>query len=179
VGDPANLEVRKVVIATGEVTTLAGSVNGLGTTDGVGADATFLSPQSLASDGAGNLFVADGFANTIRQIVIATGEVTTIAGTPNVAGSSDGTGSAALFAFPGDIIGDGAGNLYVGDQGNHTIRKIVIATGAVTTVAGVSGVGGVLLGTLPARLHFPASMSVLPDGGLALGDEGAVLVARF
>src|SRR5262249_24537509 len=150
VGDSGNSTIRKFVIATGEVTTLAG---GFGNQDGVGTAAGFESPRSVTADGAGNLFVADGFANTIRKVVIATGEVTALAGTPDVRGDQDGTGAAALFNFPEDIIADGAGNVFVADQ-NHLIRKITTDTGVVTTVIGVRGASGVLLGALPARLRL-------------------------
>jgi sugar lactone lactonase YvrE len=178
--DARNATIRKVVIATGLVTTFAGFPHAFGNADGFGTAASFSDPRSIASDGAaGNLYVVEDFTSTIRKIFIPTAQVTTLAGSPNVVGSSDGTGSAARFNFPIDIASDGAGNLYVGDDGNHTIRKIVAATGEVTTVAGVPGVSGVVLGALPARLNFPGSLSVLPDGGLAFGDEGAVLVARF
>ncbi|MBA3573093.1 MAG: hypothetical protein H0W34_14220, partial [Pyrinomonadaceae bacterium] len=53
--------------------------------------------------------------------------VTTFAGTAGVAGSTDGTGSAALFTSPSGVAVDSANNLYVADTGNHTIRKITPA----------------------------------------------------
>jgi sugar lactone lactonase YvrE len=175
VGDSGNFTVRKIVIATGEVTTLAGS---LGFQDGVGTAAGFQSPRAVAADGHGNVFVADGFANTIRKIVIATAEVTTLAGSAGVSGDQDGTGAAALFDFPEDIAADGAGHVFVSDA-NHIVRRIDTTTGVVTTVLGVRNSSGVVLGAIPARVNFPAALSVLPDGALAFGDEGAVLIARF
>ena len=70
----------------------------------------------MASDGAGNLFVADTYNNTIRKIVIATGAVTTLAGFPGGYGDSfDGKGAAARFNFPRGVASDGAGNLFVAD----------------------------------------------------------------
>ena len=66
-------------------------------------------------------------------------------------GSADGTGSAARFDMPHALVFDGAGNLYVADTRNHTIRKMVIATGAVSTYAGNPAIGAVQLGPLPAR----------------------------
>jgi hypothetical protein len=128
--------IRKVVIATGAVTTFAGANIALGTADGIGAAARFTRPQGIASDGAGNLFVADTYDYTIRQIVVATGVVSTLAGTPGQAGTQDGIGAAASFTAPNSITSDGAGNLYVTDG---IIRKIVIATGAVTTVTNGPG----------------------------------------
>ena len=77
VADSVNGTIRKIVIATGAVTTLAGNARQTGTVDGIGAAATFSDLKSIASDGAGNLYVADGTA--IRQIVMASGAVTTLA----------------------------------------------------------------------------------------------------
>ena len=83
--------------------------------------------------------MADTSNNLIRQIVISTGVVTTVAGTGS-SGSANGTGTSASFNNPGGITTDGT-NLYVADQSNHLIRKIVISTGAVTTVAGTGSSG--------------------------------------
>jgi hypothetical protein len=90
----------------------------------------------VASDGAGNLFVADTENYTIRKVVIATGVVSTLAGAPGSSGTTDGTGPDARFYYPRGVASDGAGCLFVVDSENHTIRKVVIATGVVTTLAG-------------------------------------------
>ena len=124
VADTNNGTIRKVVIATGAVTTLAG------------AAASFASPQGITGDEAGNLFVTDGGDNAIRKIVIATGAVTTLAGAAGQSGAADGTGASSRFYAPAGIASDGAGNLFVADHNNHTLRKVVVATGAVTTPAG-------------------------------------------
>ena len=76
--------------------------------------------------------------------------VTTLAGTPGQSGSADNTGAAARFNEPCHITTDGT-NLYVADTDNHTIRKIVIATGEVTTLAGVAGQSGSADGTEKRR----------------------------
>lgn len=129
VADWLNHRIRKIVIATRVVTTLAGS--SLGSTDGIGTSATFNQPQYLTTDGT-SLYVTTG-DHKIRKIVIATAVVTTLAGSS--AGSADGTGIAATFNNPLGITTDGA-NLYVIEGNNHRVRKIVIGTGAVTTLAG-------------------------------------------
>jgi sugar lactone lactonase YvrE len=130
--------VRKIEIASGAVTTLAGAADAQGSMDGAGADARFYGPEGIATDGAGNLFVADDGNNTIRQIAIATGAVTTLAGMAATWGSADGTGAMARFASPFGVVSDG-GALYV--TGDDLIRKIVIATAQVTTLAGTSNRG--------------------------------------
>jgi hypothetical protein len=80
-----------------------------------------------------NLYVVDD--QTIRKIVIATGAVTTIAGKAGKYGYLDGTGSDTRFNDPKDMATDGT-NLYVSDSDNNTIRKVVIATSTVSTIAG-------------------------------------------
>jgi len=148
VADSAFGTIRKVVIATGEVTTLAGSAGVLGEQDGVGTAASFASPAGITTDGA-RLFVTDCGNHNIRQVVIATGEVTTIAGDPGYQELKDGTGTEAHFHCPNGITTDGT-HLYVADNINHAIRKVVIATGEVTTLAG-STTSGHQDGTAPLR----------------------------
>src|SRR4029078_12160684 len=123
----------------------------------------FTWPSAIASDGAGNLYVSDAGDNgTIRKIVIATGVATTRAGTPGQHGSADGTGAAARFGAPWGIVGDGMGNLYMSD-GNGAIRKIVMATRAVTTFVGTAGQGGNADGT-GAATRFSGPAGIASDG---------------
>jgi sugar lactone lactonase YvrE len=180
VADSDNSNIRKIVIASATVSTLAGNSAAPGSTDGTGTAASFNIPQGIASDGAGTLYVADTRNDTIRKVVVATGAVTTIAGTAMMAGSTDGTAAAARFNAPQGVAVDANGNLWVADTGNATVRKIVLATGAVTTVIGVPGQHGVALGPLPASLNVPVSVSALADGRIIVVDqlENAVLVAK-
>jgi sugar lactone lactonase YvrE len=170
VADYSNHTIRKVTIATGAVTTLAGTAGVSGSADGMGAAARFFFPYGITTDGT-NLFVADTSNRTIRKVAIATGAVTTLAGTAGVPGSADGTGPAASFSSPRGVTTDGT-NLYVVDRNNHTIRKIVIATGAVTTFAGAAGVSGSADGTgAAARFSYPNGITT--DGtDLYVADSG-------
>jgi DNA-binding beta-propeller fold protein YncE len=120
------------VIASGVVTTLAGAAEIKGSADGTGEKASFFWPYGITGDGT-NLYVTEIFNNTIRKIVIASGVVTTLAGAAGIEGSADGTGAEARFFWPYGITSDGT-NLYVVDTSNHTIRKIVITSGEVTTL---------------------------------------------
>lgn len=130
--------------------------------DGIGGAARFSQPQGMTTDGT-NLYVADCNNHIIRKIVIATGQVTTIAGTASSAGSIDGTGTAAKFNWPVDITTDGT-NLYVCDTNNNTIRKIVMATGQVTTLAGsASAIGATVNGTGTAA-QFNMPLYITTDG---------------
>jgi hypothetical protein len=111
--------------------------------------------RGVTVDGAGNVFVADSGNHTIRKIS-QDGLVTTVAGFPKSSGSSDGVGSVARFKVPNDVALDGAGNIYVADTGNNTIRKIDL-TGLVTTVAGLAGTSGSSNGVgATARFNSPS-----------------------
>ena len=161
VADTLNSTIRKIVISTGAVTTIAGKAVSWGSTDGTGADSRFNHPSGITTDGT-NLYIADTWENTIRKIVISTGVVTTIAGEAHSPGSTDGTGSDARFHHPSGITTDGT-NLYVADAWANTIRKIVISTGAVTTIAGKAGSSGSMDGTgTDARFHYP--FGITTDG---------------
>ncbi|HEY4284168.1 MAG TPA: hypothetical protein VGM62_13975, partial [Chthoniobacterales bacterium] len=133
VADNGSSVIRKIT-ANGVVTTLAGLAYQSGSANGTGNVARFNGPVSVAVDGSGNLYVADSGNNTIRKIT-AGGTVSTLAGMAGVSGNADGFGSAAHFANPMGVTVDGAGNVYVADTGNGTIRKIT-PNGSVTTLAG-------------------------------------------
>jgi hypothetical protein len=132
VADNKNHLIRQIGIDNRSVTTLAGSADNFGDTNGTGTSALFKNPKGITTDGT-NLYVADTENRLIRQIVISTGVVTTLAGAGP--GDDDGTGTSASFRNPYDITTDGT-NLYVADTLNNKIRKIVISTGVVTTFAG-------------------------------------------
>lgn len=119
---------------------LAGAPGTTGYVDGVGAAARFDKPSGIAVDASGNVYVSERVLCTVRKIS-PDGVVTTLAGMPGQPGSQDGTGSMARFKNPLRVAVDGAGNVYVADAGNFTIRKIS-AAGAVTTLAGTAGVAG-------------------------------------
>jgi len=138
VGGEDSNKIRKVVIASGVVTTLAGS-GSTGSADGTGTGASFTTPAGITTDGT-NLYVTDGDQHVIRKIVIDNGTVTTLAGTVGASGTTDGTGSNARFTMPFGITTDGT-NLYVADKSSHLIRKVVIDNGTVTTLAGTGQAG--------------------------------------
>lgn len=137
VSDTGNNSIRSVNISNGSVATVAGSTSGVsGTTDAAGTTARFNTPAGIVSDGANILYVADSGGHTIRKIDLANvNTVTTIAGTAGVSGSADGTGGAARFNNPiGLALDTTNGILYVSDQNYTKVRKIVLATGSVTTI---------------------------------------------
>ncbi|HEY2799008.1 MAG TPA: NHL repeat-containing protein [Chthoniobacterales bacterium] len=149
--------------------TFAGVAGSAGSANGTGHQARFTSPTGLAVDGADNLYVADTGNNTIRKVTPA-GVVSTFAGSAGHSGSADGTAGAARFNAPIGLTIDGAGNLYVGDSGNHTIRKITPAA-AVTTLAGSPGNPGSDNGTgSVARFNGPRGVAVDAAGNVYVAD---------
>ncbi|MEO5993724.1 MAG: NHL repeat-containing protein, partial [Arthrobacter sp.] len=136
-----------------------------------GGAARFNNPSALAVDSSGNVYVADTNNNTVRKITAA-GVVTTLAGTAGSAGSGDGNGSAARFDYPSGVAVDSAGNVYVADAGNATIRQIS-PSGAVTTPAGSAGSVGSVDGTgSAARFNYPSGLAVDGSGNLYVAEVG-------
>lgn len=183
VADIGNQLIRKMT-PDGVVTTLAGSAGQRGSADGIGSEARFTDPFDVAVDNAGNVFVADTGNKTIRKVT-PEGVVTTLAGLAGHPGSADGTGSAARFGGepemggPAGVAVDSAGNVYVADTDNQTIRKITPA-GVVTTLAGnasqlgVTGriSGGSEDGTGPvAQFNYPWGITVDKTGTVYVADS--------
>ena len=165
VADTWNHTIRKVTPA-GEVTTIAGRAGVPGATDAkTGNAALFYYPKGLALDSNTNLYVADSGNYTIRKITPA-GAVTTFAGTAQIAGNADGTGTSARFTSPFGVAVDAAGNVYVSDSSSNVIRKIT-PKAVVHTVAGSPGVSGSADGTgAAAFFNYPEGIAVDPQGYL-------------
>jgi sugar lactone lactonase YvrE len=177
VADTDNNRIRLVVVATGVVTTLAGSGSGA-FADGTGAAASFKSPNGVSfSPDASLIAVADQQNNRIRLVVVATGVVTTLAGSGSAA-FADGTGAAASFDYPSGVsFSPDASLIAVADQQNNRIRLVVFATGVVTTLAG-SGSYAFADGTgAAASFKYPAGVSFSPDASLiAVADTNNIRI---
>lgn len=168
VADPDSYTVRKIT-PSGVVTTLAGLPFTRGSADGVGTAARFYTVNYVAVDDIGNVYVTDADNHTVRKITTE-GVVTTIAGYPGLAGSTDGVGAAARFNEPCGVAVDGAGNLFICERLNHTIRMIM-PSGAVTTLAGYPGVPGSVDGSGGgARFNFPRGIAVDYQRNLLVAD---------
>jgi hypothetical protein len=169
VADTINYTIRKVT-SSGVVSTLAGTAGSFGSTDGTGSAARFKGPRGVAVDAAGNVFVADQTNHTIRKVTSA-GVVSTLAGTAGSAGSTDATGSAAKFHNPYGVAVDTAGNVFVADYLNHTIRKVTSA-GVVTTLAGtVASKGGTDATGSAAKFNAPTGVAVDAAGNVFVADQ--------
>jgi sugar lactone lactonase YvrE len=173
IADTQNSTVR-TIDTSGNVQTLAGLAGHIGATNGAGPAARFKYPQGIASDSAGNIYVADTGNSIIRRINVAA-DVSTIAGSPGVVGSSNGINSAASFNLPCGIAVDPSGNLYVADTYNNIIRQIALigTNWVVSTVVGSPGVIGSSDGiNAIARFSQPLAMTVGNDGNLYVADTG-------
>jgi sugar lactone lactonase YvrE len=123
VADYSDNMIRKITPG-GVVTTLAGQLNS-GSQNGSASATTFNKPLGVASDAAGNVYVADNGNSLIRKIAVS-GEVTTLAGSGAV-GAVNGNNLQASFNDLHGIAVDAKGNVYVGDEQNNRIRKIIPA----------------------------------------------------
>lgn len=173
VADCHNNAIRKIT-AKGEVGTFVGSGHQSGTQDGDRNTARLYHPAGLTMDARGNLLVAEFVSSTIRKIT-PDGDVSTLAGDADKSdayGSADGQGRAARFFMPEATAVDKAGNVYVGDTKNETVRKIT-PEGVVTTLAGKAEKWGFQDGIgSEARFSGPSGLAVGRGGVLYVADGG-------
>jgi len=179
IADTYNNSIRKVA-ANGIITTVAGNGSASYTGDGVAATNTGLyDPYAVAVDAAGNLYIADTYNNSLRKVG-TNGIITTVAG--NGSAGYDGDGGAAInasLAYPYGVAVDAAGNLYIADSGNNSIR-LVDTNGIITTVAGngtggYSGDGGAATN---ASLADPVGLVLDVFGNLYISDSGNQLIRK-
>ncbi|MBI2946819.1 MAG: immunoglobulin domain-containing protein [Verrucomicrobia bacterium] len=176
--DSGNNTIRKIT-PDGVVSTIAGSPGVKGNVNGIGNAARFDVPLGVAVDPGGNVYVADFYNHQIRKIALD-GTVTSLAGsTRKTAGSNDASGSLARFYGPSSVALDDAGNLYVADTYNHTIRKIT-PQAAVSTLAGKAGIRGSFDGSgSVARFAFPRGVAVDTSGNIYVADSGNATIRRI
>ncbi len=169
--------IRKVNLTTGIITTIAGdttsgSVGASGSSgdNGQAANALFCQPAGIASDGPGNLYVADHCNQKVRKIATS-GIITTVAGN-GVAGyfGDGGPATDSPLNYPNDVALDASGNLYIGDTNNHRIRR-VDASGNIQTVAGGGGSFGDGGPAIFAQLYYPVGVTVDAAGNLYIADQ--------
>ena len=162
--------VRKVDALTGIINKVAG--NGLQGDSGDGGPATaaeFVASR-IALDSHGNLYIADAFANRVREVDAATGIITTVAGNGTQGYSGDGgAATAATLNVPRGIDFDSAGNLYIVDSGNKVVREVDHSTGDIATVTGAGTASG---------LSDPDGIAVDTAGNLYVADMGTDSVRK-
>ena len=179
--DSANHRIRRIEL-DGSVTTIAGTGElGYSGDGGPATSAELASPAAVAVDGEGRVFVADTDNDCIREIDLD-GTITTIAGSPGVAGFS-GDGGAAILAQlsgPEGVAVDGLGRVFVADTGNNRIRRIAI-DGTIATIAGTAtaGYNGDARAATSAELAGPAGVAIDDQGRVLVADTGNARVRRI
>ena len=175
ISDNQNYTIRKINAQTGVITTVAG--NGFSGSSGDGGPATqaqLASPVGICVDAAGNIFFADQSNHKIRKVNAITGIITTIAGIGTPGYNGDGiTATSAKLNSPQGVALDLAGNIYIGDASNFRVRKIIVATGFIYTIAGnglpfSAGDGGL---AISARFRDPRRVSVDSSGNVYILDR--------
>lgn len=168
VTDWANSSIRLITLDNHVQAVVGGTYGGR---DGVGITAQFMRPWGIASDAAGNLYVTDSEAHTVRKIAAGSRITTTLAGSAGIAGSADGAGAAARFREPVAVAVDAAGVLFIVDGLNHTIRRIE-TDGQVTTIGGAADAPGALDNGVggAARFFLPRAIAVTRTGTLYVAD---------
>ncbi len=182
VADAQNCTIRKITSA-GVVTTIAGLAGNPGAVDGTNGGARFAFPAGVAVDGSGNVYVADTANHIIRKLTPAGSDwvVSTIAGMAGASGITDGVGTNAQFNLPGGLAVDGAGNVFVADTYNDTIRKVTLAgtNWMVSTIAGAAGVPGFINDkNTNAQFSLPAGITVDASNNLWVADTDNSAIRR-
>ncbi|HEY1206842.1 MAG TPA: NHL repeat-containing protein, partial [Bryobacteraceae bacterium] len=180
IADTMNNVIRKVAAATGIITTVAGNgTAGYSGDNGPATKCQLNMPESVAVDGAGNLYISDYGNSVIRKVV--GGTITTVAGngTPCYWGDGGPATSARLY-YPLGIALDTAGNLYIADYLNYRVREVVAATGAIQTVAGngaigYSGDGGP---ATAAKINAPYAVAVDGAGNLYIAEQQSGVIRK-
>lgn len=171
VANPDQHLIQLVAQGAGPASLVAGQAGSPGSEDGLGPEARFRGPAEAAVSRDGRFaLVADTGNHTIRRIDLPTGRVTTLAGLAGLPGAADGLGPEARFYHPYGLAlsRDGAFAL-VADTGNHTIRRLDLETGRVSTVAGQAGLSGDSDGAGPeARFYCPHGLALNPGDAFAL-----------
>jgi sugar lactone lactonase YvrE len=175
VADTDNQRVRRIAAGTGVITTVAGDgVEGFAGEGGLATAASIDSPNGLAVDTAGNLYIADTHNGRVREVSAATGIISTVAGAGAVQafGGDGGAATAAGLALPRGLTIDAAGNIFVADSANHRVRRIS-AAGTITTVAGqgTEAFAGDGAPAVAASLDSPRAVAISPAGLLTLADS--------
>ena len=182
IADTGNQRIRRVAATDGAIATVVGTGEaGYRGDGGPATGAQLHGPIDVATDGAGNLFIADSRNSAIRRVDGETGVITTVAGTGvSSFGGDGGAATDAMLNRPHAVAVDGAGNLFIADLFNRRIRKVDAETGVITTVAGLGrhGFGGDGEPATSILIYGPADVAVDADGDIFIAELGNHRIRR-
>jgi len=172
------------VSSAGTLTVVAGSGAQGYAGDGIAggaANANLYHPIAVAVDGSGNVYIADQYNCVVRK-VDTTNTITTIAGIAGSCtfGGDGGKGTLANLYYPSGVAVDSSGNLFIGDNNNCRVRKVILSTDIISTYAGsgtcgYSGDGG---GATSAELYTPEGVAVDTAGDLYIADTSNYVIRK-
>jgi len=167
--DSLNNRVREVTASNGFIQTIAGDGSGDG--DGGPASSGLLdAPFGVAVDGTGNLFIADTANSDIREVVAATADITTVAGTGIAGFDGDGLAINVDLNNPNGVFVDGSGDIFIADSQNNAIREVI--NGDLTTVVGE------IDEVLTNVLNYPTAVFVDGSGNIFIADSGNNVIEK-
>lgn len=183
IADTMNHRIRKVDAATGVISTIAGTGQHRCSGDGGPATTAALNePAALAVDERGNLYVADQSNNRVRKVDLNTGIMTTVAGTGETGYSGDGMpATEAGVSGPSGLTLGPDGDLYIADTFSGRIRRVDLATGIISTVAGDGGeyrFSG-LPNEFSTSLSRPYGIALDRAGNLLITDSDSHLIRHW
>jgi sugar lactone lactonase YvrE len=162
----------KLVADNGTITTIAGG--GAGGLGNPATSAALSSPEGMALDAAGNLYIAEPNNKRVLRVDAGTGIITLFAGSGGPApGGDGGPATLASFAFPAAVAVDNVGNVYISDLNDNRVRRVDGQTGIITTVAGTGAASSTGDGGLAtaASVWSPAGMAFDQFNNLYIADE--------
>ncbi len=176
IADSANNSVRKVTLASGLISTVAGiGTAGFGGDGAAAIGASLNNPTGIAVDSAGNLYIADTGNSRIRRIDAQSATISTVAGSGSTVYTGDGIAAvAAGLEYPTGVALDGTGNLFIVDSGTSAIRRVDAVSGLISTFAGtgLAGFSGDGAAATAAQLNHPSSLSLDSKGSFYIADAG-------
>ena len=186
IADTGNNRIRMVAVTTGIITSVAGTGSSITYNgDNIAATAASLSgPRGIAIDSVGNLYIADSGNQRIRKVTATTGIIITLAGTGVSGYNGDNiAATSASLRSPAELTVDSSGNIYIADTGNNRVRKVTVATGIITTVAGngqesISGTGD-NVSAVSTGLTFPGDVAIDAVGNLYIAEQDRVVPGFF
>ena len=175
IADEFNNVVRKVTVLTGKISTVAGNgTSGYSGDGGAPTSARLNDPDDVALDPLGNIDIADFANSVIRKVTVSTGLISPVAGDGGAGFSGDGgAATSAEIDLPTGVAVDSVGNFYISDYYSAALRKVSVATGIISTIAGngTSGYSGDGGAATSAEINQPYAMTLDTSGNLYIADS--------